>query len=118
MTDFREWPASMPLPKVLGDRDLMELLGIGHSTYCRRKKAGGYRFLEADRQFPNGHTVYSGAKIDRWLSGDPSAASSSRRFFPNAPKSRSGRRTTTMSHDRQSGSAIPEPSTQTLGEGR
>lgn len=80
----RDWPCSKPLPKVLSDADLMAVLHLGHTTYCRRKKAGEFAFLEMQPQLPNSHTAYSGVLVDRWVNGELRDNVRARHFFGKA----------------------------------
>lgn len=69
MSTIGYWPVAEPFPVVLHDRDLMRVLGLKHSRYALRKKAGEFRFLELRPQ-PKGHTLYSGRLVTQWVNGE------------------------------------------------
>lgn len=79
------------IPVVCTDRLLMDILGIGHTAYCRRKKAGEFTPLllkSPDGTVRVGATEYSGLLITRWLRGDLPAATHVRAFFKSINRGR------------------------------
>lgn len=94
--EFRDWPCDRPLPKQLRDHELRAVLGLGHSSFFRRKRAGHFRFLEIQPQLPVADTMYSGALVDRWLDGEMTADGEprpvTRRFFGSAHALKATRR--------------------------
>lgn len=64
------WPLNEPIPVVLRDRDLMKVLGLQHSAYGLRKKAGAFEFLKLRPQPAGGYTLYSGRLVEQWVRGE------------------------------------------------
>jgi hypothetical protein len=64
------WPLEKPFPVTLHDIELMEVLGIGHSNFYRRKKSGEFRFLEVRPQLAKSVTLYSGRLVEQWVNGE------------------------------------------------
>ncbi len=63
------WPLDTPLPKVLRDTELMQVLGIGRARFYTLKKAGRFdRFIV--RPALTKATRYSGALITAWANGE------------------------------------------------
>lgn len=72
---------------VLTDRHIARAFGLGWSQFYKRKKAGDFRRFELTPQLPASNTRYSGARLQRWLDGDPldgSTPATGRRYFGHA----------------------------------
>lgn len=70
MSAVGRWPLDEAFPAVLRDGDLMRVIGLSHSCYCLRKKAGEFTFLELRPQPQGGATLYSGRLVTRWINGE------------------------------------------------
>ena len=55
-----------PLPKLLTDAELRDVLGLGHSQFYKRKALGHFRHFEVTPQLPHSRTRYSGRKVQDW----------------------------------------------------
>lgn len=78
------WAAGRPIPAVVLDTKLAEILGLGLTVFYARKNDGDFTFLELKPQLPHGNTRYSGVLVSRWLNGEDMAAVPARRFFGKA----------------------------------
>lgn len=76
------WTTASIIPARCTDAELLQGLGLSHSTFYRLKSRGTFRALEIE--MPGANTQYSGAQILRWLAGERvviEAPSSGRSFF-------------------------------------
>lgn len=69
MTPLEPWPFDQPLPSVMTPGELMRVVNLRHSAFCKNQKAGKYRHLEVSR--PTGNQRYSGYLVDRFRRGEP-----------------------------------------------
>jgi hypothetical protein len=53
---------------LLGDSQLMTIIGVSRTKFYAMKKAGAYDFLKVRPQL-SGHTRYSGTLVQNWIEG-------------------------------------------------
>lgn len=76
-------------PRVIRDSDLMDIVGIKHSQFYKRKARGDFRFLELTQQLPESNTFYSPTRVAAWLRGERPVET---RYFPHAKQPRVSKR--------------------------
>lgn len=98
------------VPAIAGDADLMRIVGLKPTAYCRRKKRGDYTALlqvNPDGS-PAPHTQYSGFKIACWLRGESIVVAPARQFFVSA-------RQRQLAAHRPASTGRPVPPPESLG---
>jgi hypothetical protein len=71
------WPLEKPIPALLNDTELREVLSIGSAKFYELKRAGKFQMFEVSR--PLGQRRYSGTKVKQYIDGESMAVMGGRR---------------------------------------
>lgn len=63
------WPLGKPFPVAMTDADLMSVMQYARATFYRKKKKGLFDRFKLTN--PVGHAIWSGKKVDAYVSGEP-----------------------------------------------
>jgi hypothetical protein len=62
------WPVDQPMPALMTPGQLMAVLQMKYSRFCRLQRAGAFKFLEVTR--PLGRARYSGRLVQQYVNGE------------------------------------------------
>lgn len=65
------WPLGKPIPALMNDTELRQVLSMSTAKFYELKKAGKFKMFEVSRPF--GQRRYSGARVQAYLDGEPMA---------------------------------------------